>query len=124
MRRTRIFRRRVTKKRTTAIGFDLFPGQHQIRSRERLPKQAISPQASSFVSRRPCFITPPFGFTDTFAASCPLALRYRLLSGSCLSARSLCSTLPLHDQSPSKRGIELADVTRRQAASHPAPARH
>ena len=51
---------------TTAIGFDAFPRHHHVRAREHLRKQAVSPRASSLMSRRPCFITHHFrhGFTS------------------------------------------------------------
>jgi hypothetical protein len=56
---------------TATIGFDAFPRRNQIRSRERLFQQALSPQASSVVMRRPCFITQRFrlGFTLPFCVT-------------------------------------------------------
>jgi hypothetical protein len=53
---------------TAAIGFDAFPRRHHVRARECLLKQAASPQASGFMSRRPRFITHSFGigFTSPF----------------------------------------------------------
>ena len=41
---------------TASIGFDAFPRQHQILSREHLPKQIASPRAFLSLSRRPYFI--------------------------------------------------------------------
>nr|WP_296406490.1 hypothetical protein [Zoogloea sp.] len=51
---------------TAAIGFDAFPRRLHVRFRERPRKQVISPRASSFMPRRPCFITHRFrlGFTS------------------------------------------------------------
>ncbi|CAH1747837.1 protein of unknown function [Thauera humireducens] len=50
---------------TAAIGFDAFPRRLHVRFRERLKKQAISPRASGFMPRRPCFITHRFGIGFT-----------------------------------------------------------
>jgi hypothetical protein len=61
--------------RTAAIGFDASPRPRHVRARERLRKQAASPQAFSSTSRRPCFITPRFGFG--FTAPFPVAPRLR-----------------------------------------------
>lgn len=50
---------------TAAIGLEAFPRQHQVRSRECLREQTISPQAFEFVSRQLCFIASDIrqGFT-------------------------------------------------------------
>jgi hypothetical protein len=51
---------------TAAIGLDAFPRPDQIRSRERLREQTLSPQAFGFLSRRSCFIAfdTRHGFTS------------------------------------------------------------
>ena len=51
---------------TAAIGPDALPRQRHVRARERLRKQAVSPRASGYMPRRPCFIAHRFrlGFTS------------------------------------------------------------
>lgn len=92
---------------TAAIGFDAFPRRLHVRFRERLRKQAISPRASSFMPRRPCFITHRFrlGFTSPSR----VAPQFPRLLMHCTSERH--GLLPSYSFGPSPAGSSLTGPT-------------
>jgi hypothetical protein len=117
----RLGNRQPIRPSTAAIGFDAFPRRLHVRFRERLRKQAISPQASSFMPRRPCFITHRFrlGFTSPSR----VAPRFPRLLMHCTSERH--GLRPSYSFGPSPRHRQLLwPLLTSRSGFHRRPFRH